>query len=76
MVTNQLIAFWRNLGLRNLKLKASQVGIVIKEAAVEVGTEVLIVIVRTTGLERMAREKGISLNAWVEEPVIKFLWVV
>jgi hypothetical protein len=75
-VTNQLIAFWQRLDLKNPKLKASLVEIVTKEAAAEVGIGVLIVTGRTIGLERMAREKGISLNAWVAEPVTKSLWVV
>ena len=76
MVTNQLIVFLQSLVPKSHKLKISPVEIVTREVAAEVGTEPLIAIGKTTDLVKMVREKGTSLNVWVEELVIRSLWVV
>ena len=76
MVTNQLIVFLQSPDPKNPNLKANQVEVVTREVAAEVGTELQIAIGKTIDLVMMGREKGTSLNVWVEELVIRFLWVV
>lgn len=76
MVTSQLIVFLQSPGPKSPKLKVSQIEIVIREVVAEVGTEPLIAIGKTIDLAKTEREKETSLNDWVEEHVIKSLWVV